>query len=270
MKKLERKIDQYLSAKPYISDSKTSTKDLLERLRIKANPLVALQEAVLSGNQETVYELAPYVYEKMGKTAFVLSIFYDFAEAGDQGSAQAILEILLNPDEELSIGAIRKGVAALVQFYYLTERYTEGAEEIGRIVSQTIETRSMSNEEKASLLNQAQKANYSAGYYEKALSNAEHVNSLVPNDPNFKYNLSLIYNRLNMLENAVQEINEYMAVPKSRTDADLVGHALTVYARAGKVTEAKGAYEILKVLQPTRAEILATADEDVKKILEQN
>ena len=247
-----------------------SQDDFLRRLEFQANPRKAFIEAYRDQDFETAYSLIPILKSKLGNTGEVIASAGMFARVGDRMGADTVKDILMYPDEELSVPAVMIGVGCLVDYYQLLDLESEGLEIVEAAVAKAINRTDISDIDIASLINQAQKMLFAVGEYTRALPNAQQAVELDPAEPAYVFNLSLIHDKMSDIDQAAALVDRYLEMENGleSVDASHLMHAIECYVKVDRVSDAKSAFETLRAKEPLRAETLLSNDSALKKTLQ--
>jgi tetratricopeptide (TPR) repeat protein len=222
-------------------------------------------EAIASGDITTARNCLQRLEQLLGLGEDLAFYSGLLAQAGDADAADILKRILTTNRTVLSDEVLKSALSNLVSFYVLTDREKEGLEVLKPIIEELLMTEEMPPETEAFYLNQTQKLRYGCREYELALKDAERCIELNPNEPAYFFNLSLIYQRLNLAAKAVEMVDRYMKLPNP-SDSGL-SHAVELYAEVGRVEDARTVFITLKEKNPSKANRLLFGDSTLRSLL---
>lgn len=123
----------------------------------------------------------------------------------------------------------------------------------------------MDGEARAFYINQWQRLLYGAGDYPRALEKAEMVLSLAPDNASYKYNASLLYKRMGMLQKAFDLVSKVVDVDD--VDSDHLAHAIAVAAELNRRDDARRWLEKLAMVDAQKLAVLQMTDEKVRALM---
>lgn len=231
------------------------------------DPQEAFLEAILTGNLQAATQLLPKLESRLPPKEFTAAALMLVAAKYEPAVEIAIRMLedhfdTLGKVEDEKEPIIRNAIASIAAFYISSDREDEALARLKPIFQRIINDESLSRKAKAWYKNQIQRLLWGVKRYEEALSIAEEVIELDPDDPIYWFNLSLIYEKLNLTQKSINAIDKSMAF--GTDDEDQLRRAVELYAKAGRVDEAKKLLAQLRKISPLKAMIF---DEDVRQIL---
>ncbi len=224
-----------------------------------ADPRRALQDAFIKGDISRVVALLPRLEQIQGHGDTLIGASAAVARAGVPEGVEILRRILTESLETLTVGNVKHCIAGLVQYYSTRDMESEGMQEVRATVDHIFGVKELTDGDKAFFLNQLQILAYGAGHYETALAGANEVTALDPDEPAYRYNRSLIFEKLGRLDEAVADVDFFMT---KSPDEDHLAHAAQVYAEVGRQEDAYAVIQRLKHDDSDRATFLMKMLED--------
>ncbi|MDE2692364.1 MAG: hypothetical protein OXI49_17860 [Acidobacteriota bacterium] len=220
------------------------------------NPLSRFDRAMRSGNLADMQALLPQLestrHPRTLQAAVVLAI------NGVAAGAETLTRLLANEDATgLDVDEFCAAISGFVQFHVTMDTEKDGLEFVKEKVDRYLaDRRDVEADRRAYLYNQISMLQYGAMEFGEGLASLEKALEFEPEERSYWYNISLMYEALEMLEKSCQAA--LTCVRDSETpDEDHLAHAVKVLSGAGRSDEAKEYLGILRQLDPVRAGGLA-------------
>lgn len=224
---------------------------------MSTNPYDGFMLAIAQGNADD----AEQYFEKLRQTRDqkqLLMCAGFLSDVGSRTGAAYISENLESADLEPREQVVLVGSVVAFVAQSEDEQLAEAA------ISQLDRLAGVNDEIRIMALNQKQKLLYGINRYEEALDICEEVVKLDPDEPAYRYNASLIYEKLGLTKKALESVQKMLSLETD--DADHIKHAVQFFAEQGMDEEAQVNFERLMDLSPNQAKIL-TLDPDVRRAL---
>lgn len=250
--KIERKLSQLTPLTPQLNFAKSAGLDVL---KAAMNPREAYLTAIASGDFNTAAALLPRLEQMMGPSKEFLAAAGMVAVSGNDSALAAIRRVVEEQKDVLEVQGLQSGIGALVQYYAGRDEEEGGVSVVKPIIDHIIRVRTLDKNDEAWFLNQMQKLYYGSGQLENALEGGLRVNELQPDDVSYQFNLSLIYEKLGQIRKATELVDRYMSSQKE-PDEDHLMHAVEIYSKVGRDTDAKTAFTKLAEVSAGKANLL--------------
>jgi tetratricopeptide (TPR) repeat protein len=192
------------------------------------------------------------------------------ADAGSPAGGHELYELLTNPAlaSQLEARDLKAVVGSLVNYYSARDQEEEGIERLSGAITGLVDDPDRSDSDKAFFINQLQKLCYGANRDEEAQRHGEQAVRLLPTEPSYHFNLSLVYERRGLLDLAERSVDEYMKAERSESSADHLAQAVEIYLKRGRVDDAKRCFEKLASMDDSSQRSLRVLmDEDIQQVL---
>lgn len=228
------------------------------RGKVYADPRQDFLTAFASGETQDAEEALPRLVATVRDLDVKLAAAGSLAIRGSEVGAGFIEKLVDEAGDSMTVDAWKAAIGGLVTFYNVTDREEEALQKIHTHLQRVGSQFMLSNADRAWFRNQEQRLLYGAGKLEDALKGAEEVVSLAPEEPAYWFNLSLIYEKIGMIDKSVECVDKCLAysVPEEM-DADHLLHAVDSYYDAGRVADARAAVELLRKHGPDKIPLLA-------------
>lgn len=264
LERLERKIDRWGLSEVQVGTEMGGTKKHgIERLL--ENPRQQLLNALATGQYQPALEALLSWRERMGQAKLDMAgPAAILAHAGSTQAAKIVEEILATHlDSMAKYDIINTTFGSLVEHHIARDTESDGYDAIAdhseRILRHPLVRDDPSRQ--AFFLNQVQKVAYGAGRYKEALEGVDRALELRPDETSYMYNRSLILSRLGRDEDALDQIDQYVAVAPDTKDTTHIMHAIEEFATAGRIDDAAKLLARLKELTPVSVIRMRVSDE---------
>lgn len=249
--RLERKVDR-LSVPASMSSAVPPPDFMME------HPRRGVIRAIEQGRADVVAALLPRLRELQGLTSDIIFPSSVAARAGYEVGVSLLFETIETLGPTLDDGDFRIAIGSLVNHYAVNDREAEGLDRLSQPILERAESRLQDDPaESAFLLNQLQKLYYGAARYEEAQRYGTRVVELDPGEPAYWYNLSLIYEKRDLMELAEEAIRKTLALgDNSKPDEDHLAQAVEIFAARGRVDDTVQFHRALAAIAPGRAQML--------------
>lgn len=230
----------------------------------RKHPLEAYTEAATQGDIATALSLIPQIEELLSPKQFLAAVGII---PPNEVTISAITRTLIEHLEELDLTdeellrVVQVCLGGSISFYSRRDQEQEALDKFKPILDYYIDEANLPDEIKAWFLNQLQRLMYGLGDYEKALTNAEKVVDLVPDNDSYLYNLSLTYEKLGLLQRSAEMVDKYLAL--GTKDDDHLMHAVQMYIAVEKFEQAREVFDKLKSVSQFKAMMLANSHKDI-------
>ncbi|MDE2659145.1 MAG: tetratricopeptide repeat protein [Acidobacteriota bacterium] len=222
--------------------------------RILENPLRTMHDAVRQGDLNELSQLLPQFEEAMGpthratiQTAYVLAI--NGFDVGAHTLERALTDESSSPDVE----GYQAAATGLVQYHVVKDTEKAGYRFLKPVILKAFDVRDdLDDSKRAYLYNQLSILQHGANDHAGALKTLEKVLELRPDDRSYRYNLSIVYEKLGRLQEACDAAVESIS-DADEPDADHLAHAYEVLSKGGRTEEAEDAWNTLEKIDPARA-----------------
>lgn len=267
LERMERKIDNLMA----------SSKGGAFTPSLPANPMGGLDGIFSSPEEKFLTALANddqagafLALQRLARlrndSSMVITCASMLAAGGHEESVALIRDLLNNNDGDLDSDSVNAGIAALGNFYRVTNRTAEGVEELKRYVVPLLEDESVSDRDKAFLANQIGMLFHSSKRYEDAQRYTLMAIQKNPGEIAYKYNLSMVYESRDLLDLAEQIVDEYMSLEADK-DADHLGQAIDIYLKRGRYDEVRDLYSEMMRSDPGKASIKIALNDELRAAL---
>ena len=213
------------------------------------NPRQVFQKAFMSGNTQSAINILPELKRILGaeNPEYLVSASV-LAAAGEQVDLQSLLDAIGSNtvSDESVLQAIITGT---VQYYVSTGNEQDGLEKTKDILDQHVLDTSRSQEFRAYIANQLQMLYFGAGDMDNALKAVNLAIKLLPEDPSYYFNLSLIYEKHRDLERAIEAIERCIEKQRDPDDADHLHQAWDLYRQTGNEKKMKAMQDRLDAVR---------------------
>jgi tetratricopeptide (TPR) repeat protein len=228
------------------------------------NPAEALLRAISTGDVQLAEQHLSRL-ERVGAPENVVMLGALLAAAGSERALESVYRCMMDHYDRISSDVLKSGFGSIVQFYLATDREKEGLERLQALFDRTLSASGMDGEARAFYINQWQRLLYGAGDYPRALEKAEMVLSLAPDNASYKYNASLLYKRMGMLQKAFDLVSKVVDVDD--VDSDHLAHAIAVAAELNRRDDARRWLEKLAMVDAQKLAVLQMTDEKVRALM---
>ena len=225
------------------------------------NPKQAFQEAFLRGDIATVVSLLPRMKKILGPAnEGFLAAAKALAFAGEESGLDSLIEAVEAHSSEMDEDTLKSALNGISQFYVSVDREKEGLSRIGELFQKFLDDDSYSLSFRGHAANQLQILHHGAEEHVQALECAKKAISLEPAEPSYQFNLSIVYEKLNMLKESEDAIEECMRLGREAgmVDADHLFQAWDIYRQRKSTTKMNDAFQRLSAVDPARAAFAAT------------
>lgn len=262
--RIERKVGQIIGG---ATASFSTSGSQLDGMGFIKNPRESYLEAVAQGNLDKAIAILPHLEKRLGMSTELLASAGVLSAAGYEPAFEIVYRIMTENFETIHANGtdgLQVGISAMVQFYVATDREKEGVERCEKIIRQAVSLPDLDNKTKAHMLNQLQMLHWGAEQSQEALQVCEQVIEYDSSEPAYVLNLSLIYEKLGLLQKALEMVDKYMQMGEL-APAHL-SHAVEIYVQANRLADAKSAFNKLRQVDMGKASILLLQDK-IKKAL---
>jgi tetratricopeptide (TPR) repeat protein len=219
------------------------------------DPVNEAASAIEAGDYARAGALIPAIEAHSGISDELLVVASAVAGAGHEIGVEPAIRLLTEHRDGLSREAIRAGMQGVASFYIQTGRQAEGLPRVQAIAREITKAHTDDRSFQADILDQLQRVAYSAGDFARAREICMRTLQLMPSHPDYLFNASRIFDQLGVMSRAVEFVDRYMTASPDG-DAERLAHAVSVYARARRVPEARGALAKLSRLDGERARLV--------------
>ena len=213
------------------------------------NPRQVFQKAFMSGDTQSAINILPELKRILGaeNPEYLVSASV-LAAAGEQVDLQSLLDAISSNtvSDESVLQAIITGT---VQYYVSTGNEQDGLEKTKDILDQHVLDTSRSQEFRAYIANQLQMLYFGAEDMDNALKAVNLAIKLLPEDPSYYFNLSLIYEKRRDLERAIEAIERCIEKQRDRDDAAHLHQAWDLYRQIGNEKKMKAMQDRLDAVR---------------------
>lgn len=208
----------------------------------RLDPRKGFLVAAKRGDVRTCALLLPLLEERLGPVhREYIAAAGLVAQAGSELGAARLLRVYEQHGDQLDTEGTKHLVGAVVEYYCATDREAEGLPRLKPVFEAVVRRPGLQPTDQAWFLNQMQKLFYGTRAYDEALEVAHRVIELAPDEVPYLYNTSLILNKLERLQQAVEFVDRYMGSDRPKIE-DHLAHALRLYIRAERHDSARGVY----------------------------
>ncbi|WP_338869256.1 hypothetical protein WBJ53_19660 [Spirosoma sp. SC4-14] len=230
LERIERKIDR-MNVQPNINSTK-------KPIKISGNAIEVFNNSLDNGDPETAFQVLVRLTNTHKDLDKVLAMSLPLIENYlDEKTIALDIDILENKLDKISIDTATIVVGTIVNFSTITDREEEYINQFEKIIESLISREGISDKQKAALLNQLQKLNYSIGDLKKAIKYGEEVIKLDPDEIAFRYNLMKDYFDYGNNNKAVKEADNivgfYQTLSIEKYNRHHLSMAFEVYKKAG-------------------------------------
>jgi tetratricopeptide (TPR) repeat protein len=219
------------------------------------DPVNEAASAIEAGDYARAGALISDIEAHNGISDELLVVASAVAGAGHEIGLEPAIRLLTEHRDELSREGIRAGMQGIASFYIQTGRQAEGLPRVQAIAREITMAHTDDHSFQADILDQLQRVAYSAGDFARAREICMRTLQLMPSHPDYLFNASRIFDQLGVMSRAVEFVDRYMTASPDG-DAERLAHAVSVYARARRVPEARGALAKLSRLDGERARLV--------------
>jgi len=267
--RIERKVDR-LSISGYGSGTPTAVagnvlpSGLLSADALR-NPDEVFMTAIATGNLDNALSAFRTIRRITGNTQRVIAYAGVLCVQGIEDAAIALKDILSSDRAlELEEDDYEAAISGLVRFYVRTDREAEGVNEVASFVKPKL-VADIDPTVKAYYHNQLQMMYYGAKQFEQALEHSLKSLDLAPEKTAYMYNASLIYEAMDMIDDAERMVDEFMGAED--TDADHLGQAIDIYAKRDRFDDVRSTFAKLVEIDPGKAAVKSMFDENLRRII---
>jgi tetratricopeptide (TPR) repeat protein len=271
LNRIERKIDNLSSVNISAANTIVAEQSVDEVLG-NLSPTDAFKYALSKKSVQILDAVLPILSKEYDKDTFLSLIVPPSANIGSlialkiiEGEIDKIKENTNHETKLAIIGAYVRNVLFHKKNMDAFEKIHDYLEDMRQ---QQAPSSVLSTETKASYLNLLQMAYYGIEDYEKAITICNEAIALSPNESAYYYNQALNYEGNNLETEMVKCIDKYMILDKEKNDYDddHLKKAVLVYLDANRIEDARSAFNLLKDINPYKAQIIIS-DNDYRKML---
>lgn len=250
--RIERKLNSIQTNQPSgatltrpSSSSKAGMRAMLK------HPIEAIHDALRDGNINELVDLLPRAERSVGYSLPLVTAAAVAAINGEKIGAEILARTIQSTDAKATYELKKAALIGLVQYYIGTDRANEGRDLVPQISTELLITPGVSVNDLAHTHNQLQMLFYAAADYQNALAEAEKAIALDSNEPAYFYNVSLVYEKLNLPKKAIEAIERCLAIGTS--EAQHLSQAFDLYSNNGMSAKAEAIMKQLEEIDPIRA-----------------
>ncbi len=245
LSRIERKINGLSQTKmfPQLS-AQTPLEKVIETSF--GNPQKILQNALIQGDFNTAITILPKLSDDIK-----IQLAEILGPSGDERVGNILIPLLDSNIE--SIERRIKLLRGLTEYYVARNEENEGASILENYIRELSDNKEISINDRAKILNSLQKLLYGAKKYEDALTVCNEVISLSPDEPSFRYNSSLIYEKLGQLKKSKQEIEDCLRLGTD-DDEDHIAQAIDIYKKLEDMDKYEECLNKLESINPALAQ----------------
>ena len=209
------------------------------------NPRRTFYDAFRNGDTQSAVAILPELARKLGsKHPEYLASASALAAVGEPDGLQPLLDAIDSDDisDESILQIVLMGT---VQYYVSIDREQEGLHTMKEVLDRHIHDESRTRKFRSYMANQLQMLYLGAGETDNALSSVNLAIELLPGEPSYYFNLSIIHERQENLEQAVQSIERCMEMKGDPPDRDHLYQAGDLYRQIGDEKKMKAMQERL-------------------------
>ena len=218
------------------------------------NPQVALHQALMNGDIQSVVSVLPRLEKLLGYTEAVITAAGVAAINGEEAAVDLLFRALEADKTKTTVEERVVAITAIVQFFIATDRESEGASRLAPIAAEIDQDPDFSAESRSRVWNQLQMIQYGAEDYDSALQSSDKTVSLFSDEPAYWYNRSLVLEKLERFDLAVAAIKECVKLGGSEDSHHAQAYELLY--RAGNHPEAQRELEKLREKNETLAAVV--------------
>ena len=209
------------------------------------SPRQVFKEAFMSGNTQSAITILPELKRTLGdeNPEYLLSASV-LAAAGEKVDLQSLLNAISSNaiSDESVLQAIITGT---VQYYVSTGNEQDGLEKTKDILDRHVFDKSRPQEFRSYIANQLQMLYFGAGDTDNALKAVNLAIKLLPEEPSYYFNLSIIYEKRGDLGRAIEAIECSIEKQGDPPDADHLCQARDLYRQTGNEKKMKATQDRL-------------------------
>lgn len=209
------------------------------------NPRRTFYDAFRNGDTQSAVAILPELARKLGsKHPEYLASAGALAAVGEPDGLQPLLDAVDSDDisDESILQIVLMGT---VQYYVSIDREQEGLNKMKEVLDRHIHDESRTRKFRSCMANQLQMLYLGAGETDNALSSVNLAIELLPEEHSYYFNLSIIHERQENLEQAVQAIERCMEMKGDPPDRDHLYQAGDLYRQTGDEKKMKAMQERL-------------------------
>ena len=197
------------------------------------NPRQTFKEAFRNGDVQSAVAVLPDLERALGpKHPEYLLSAGALACVGEQSALQPLLDVIdsNSVDDE---AVLRNILGGIVQFYVSTDHESEGLDRVEEEFKRYIDDESSSKEFRSFMANQLAMLYFGAEKIDDAFDSMELAIELGNDEPSYYFNLSILYEKREDLEQAIEAIERCMEMNASTPDPDHMLQAWDLYRQVG-------------------------------------
>ena len=212
------------------------------------HPRKAFRDAFMNGDTQSAIAILPELVRILGSNnpEYLVSAGA-LAAVGAQIDLQPLLAAIDSNDvsDETLFQFI---VSSTVQYYVSTDQEQEGLDRTKEVLNRHIHDTSRSKEFRAGMANQLQMLYLGVGETDNALDAVRLAIELSPGEPSYYFNLSIIYEKRENLEQAIEAIERCMEMKVDVPDPDHIFQAWNLYRQIGNGQKMKAMRDLLSAI----------------------
>ena len=197
------------------------------------HPRKAFRDAFRNGDTQSAVAILPELERILGSdNPDYLVSAGALAAVGAQIDLQPLLAAIDSNDvsDETLFQFI---VSSTVQYYVSTDQEQKGLDRTEEVLKRYVHDASRSKEFRANVANQLQMLYFGVGKTDNALDAVRLAIDLSPEEPNYYFNLSIIYEKRENLRQAIEAIERCMEMEGDPPDPDHIFQAWDLYHQIG-------------------------------------
>lgn len=197
------------------------------------SPRQAFNEAFMSGDVQSAVAVLPDLERVLGpEHPEYLLCAGALATTGEQSGLQPLLSIIDSGtvDDEAVLQSI---LASAVQYYVATDREREGLDGLEEQLNRFVQDESRSNKSRSYVANQVQMLYLGVGRVDDALRLIKLAIELGPAEPSYYFNLSIVHEKRQELEQAINAIERCLEMNTSSPYRQHLFQAWDLYQQKG-------------------------------------
>ena len=242
--RIERMLDRSLTTTSPAHITQISPKELLTM-----HPAEAFHRAINAGDIESAKRILPRIKKFLGDDKYYPACAV-IASTGDEDAKNILQNATATLAQNRQYKPLHACLAGLTDYYTNTASFGKGIEAMKDLIYSISNDESQPPEERAFALNRLQMMRYQEDQHEDALRDALRVVELRPNDDSYVYNLSMIYEAMENLPEAVRCCDRFLALNK-KPKIHHVEHVAGVYRKAGNLSALEALKQNYGALEPS-------------------
>ena len=200
------------------------------------NPRRTFRDAYMRGDTQSAIAILPELARVLGsRNPGYLFSASALASVGEPVGLQPLLDAI-DSDDISDESTLQIVLAGAVQYYVSVDLEQDGLDKMKEVLDRHIHDESRPKEFRAYIANQLQMLYFGAGETDNALDSVSLAIELLPDEPVYYFNLSVIHEKREDLEQAIQAIERCMKMKEMKgepPDRDHLFQASDLYRQTG-------------------------------------